>query len=230
MSMSPFANLAWSALWALVLLALTRMRAPRPSWLYLASLSGLLALLAGWSLGPDDAVLTGAEGWVEAATHGGLATLLFLALLDRRLLLAALALVLLGEEVDWGQQFVGYPTPEWVQRLSHRTTQLNFHNIDGTDWIWRLGPMAAIVALAWPPAICRWSRVRQRLGLPRLHPAAAPALVIEVIVRFIVYFSVGERQANETMEASLAVLFLVGWRVGPDWRYPGERSTSHALS
>lgn len=218
MSLSPVGNLIWTAVFAVAALLLLRVSREPPALLHLGALLAVGLGAADVVRGPQDALVAGSEGLAEAWTHGVLVAAGFRALLDRRWVLPALAGVLLGEELDWGQYFLGFATPEAVRALSDRTTRLNFHNIDGLDAAWRVAPMAAVVASAWSPALRRWGTTRERLGLPVLHPGAAWALGGTLAAWAAVRLGVGEKEANETLEASLVTLYLWGWRLGPDWR------------
>lgn len=218
MSLSPVGNLVWTAVFAVATLLLLRIRHESPAFLHLGALLAIGLAAADVARAPHDQLLAGSEGLAEAWTHGALVAAGLRALLDRRWGLAALAGVLLGEELDWGQYFFGFATPEAVRALSDRTTRLNFHNIDGLDAAWRVAPMAVVVASAWPPALRRWGTTRERLGLPVLHPGAARALGGTLAAWAAVRLGAGEKEANETLEASLVTLYLWGWRLGPDWR------------
>lgn len=124
-----------------------------------------------------------------------------------------------GEELDWGQYHLRFGTPEAVRALSDRTTRLNRPNIDGLDAAWRVVPMAAVVASSWPPALRRWTNARAWLGLPVLHPGAIGALGGALAAWAAVRLGLGEKEAHETLEASLVTLSLGGWSLGPDgWR------------
>src|SRR5262245_38397444 len=92
---------------------------------------------------PFAGAISGHQGAIEAITEGLLAALLVRSVVERRLLIGLGAAVFLAEEVDYGQVFLHFATPEPVLRLGSRSDQLNFHNLAWLHPLWRLAPMIA---------------------------------------------------------------------------------------
>lgn len=178
--------------------------------------AGLLALLPLGLRVADPAWLRralGTEGAVELATELALLGLAGLGLRRRAWWIALAAVVLLAEEVDYGQSLFGYATPAAVDAWSPRNDRMNLHNIPALEWLWRPLPMLAMVALARRP----WRRgeaLLERLGAPRFHAAVWQGLALAVAgAALAAWFE--PRAANESLELALVVVVAVSW-IGPD--------------
>lgn len=171
----------------------------------------LLSLLPVAAFGlklPD--VICGTEGLGEAITEGALLTLGVRGLREKSYIFGVFSLILLGEELDWGQVLLSFSTPPWVDALSPRSTQMNFHNIPWLDWLWRPLPLVGLLLLSrrpWPP---RWEPLAARLRLPAFHPGMAPAVVVTVIGTILSQLWVGQRAPNEAMELTFVLLVWAG--------------------
>jgi hypothetical protein len=176
-----------------------------PARLYLAAAAVLLPLPVVWTLGPDELLLTGKEGLLEAATEGLLLGLLIRAARARVWGLAGGAGLLLLEEIDYGQLFLGFPTPAWL--LDHSLSdRANLHNLPGS-LLWRLLPLGGALALSRPALAAR-----APAWLPRLQPGLAPAVLLALALGPAVMVLAGERRFDESAELAAVLLVTLAWQ------------------
>ncbi len=196
----------------LVLLLLWPSAGARGPWtLWLAAALALLPLAAA-PLGPEFVeVLLGKERAVEAVTEGLLLAAIARALLERRWLLAAVAILFFGEEVDWGQLWFHFDTPEAVAWYPSRVSSFNFHNVGWSDPLWRLLPLASLAAMSWPG-------IARRLGLPPGPARTWLAVIALVAGTLVANLVVDGRVADEAMELAAVALVCAAWRAGHEPR------------
>lgn len=185
-------------------LALVTAHCAIPKWTAQARalLLGSAALVLVPALLPE--AWSAKEGGLEAVTEGALLALVGLGLVRRNPWVALGALLLLLEELDYGQVLrPELSTPAILETLGSRSTRFNFHNIPGLDGAWRLLPM---IALGW------LSRVAAPpVGLPRLHRDTLLAVVVTLGLSLPAIFLVGDEVWNESFELALVAIAGVGW-------------------
>ncbi len=182
-----------------------------------AGLLILAPLPAVWLQGPEERLVSGSEGVLEAVTEGLLLALLWHGVRNRQPWIACGAAVLFLEEIDYGQLWLGFATPEWWDALSDRSSQTNLHNIDGLDWLWRPFPMLAVLVLSRRPL--RWSRLESlmtRLRLPVLDRTLGWGLFAAVAGVWPVLMIAGDRRMNESLELALVALVFLTVRPQTD--------------
>lgn len=134
---------------------------------------------------------------------------------------AALFLLMVGEEMSWGQHIFAWATPDWLAPLNQQD-ETNFHNVAGWDKerivrvvLMGLTPLAAGALPLWAA-----SAARPPLGLPGWTiplPAAAPwslcVLVTGVAMKGRPAYPTGAEltlfQYSEVQELCLYVLGLI---------------------
>ncbi len=191
---------AWHVVVILVsAMALHASRRGLPAWS--APVAGALVLLpcAGLVLSPSlDLLVFGKEGVLEAATEGVLVALVVVALGRRVWWMAALACLLLLEEVDYGQIFLDFATPEWVGRVPGTwTPQLNFHNLPGAWLVWRVLPTAGLLWL--------WRR-----GV--FGPGTGLGVGLAALLSLPTIWLAGGEDWNESIELAQVAVVWVCWR------------------
>jgi hypothetical protein len=175
----------------------------------LAALPALLSLL-GAQL---QLLVSGKEGLLEIVTEALLLTVLVRAAQTRQLWLAVGAAAVFLEEVDYGQWITRAPTPQWLADAGSRSGNLNTHNLPVAGALWRLGPLSAAALLglrdSWPQPL---GRLADRLDLPRLHRAVAPALLVVLLAGAVAWALLGNHVADESGELAAVLVVALGWR------------------
>lgn len=141
---------------------------------------------------------------------------------------AALVLLLLLEEINWGQRILGFDTPLWAQQLN-QTGQFNFHNVDleraglppALGVLLTTGPIVAgliyfcLLPLWWTrrPARLEWLR-RWGFLVPSARFATAlwfcvAVLAVSLLVRRAAGDPTAEQETGEVFELGLQILLLV---------------------
>lgn len=165
-----------------------------------------LPLVAIW---PDEALITGTEGVVEAVTAGVLLALFVRGVRARAPWIALPAVVLLAEELDWGQLVFGFATPPWVAALGSRSDQLNFHNLDGLDWLWEPLPLVILLVLAGARGQVRaWA---DRLGLPLFAASLRWGVLALALFGVPTALFAGGRRFDEASELVMVLLVWTCW-------------------
>lgn len=164
--MSPLLHLLLIPLSAVALLRL-RTR-PRMAWLIVPLAISPLVLAPF----PDlRELVLGKEQPVEVLTEGILLAVVIRWRRSRWIVLPAVLLLL--EEVDYGQVFLPFPTPEWILELpGNRSDNANLHNVTPFDGLWRMGPLLGVLLLSLRPWPERLERLARRLSLPHIEPLA----------------------------------------------------------
>ena len=152
------------------------------------------------------------EGGIEGLTEGVLLAWVVIAVRVRMPLALVASAILLLEEVDYGQIFVGYPTPEFVKGLSEKTESMSFHSIPALDPLWRLGSFISVWCLSG-----RWARTPlvalklARLGVPTF--ATAHGFFAAMIAMALVVVSLrGDRVWDELHEVFIVMGAWALWR------------------
>ena len=86
----------------------------------------------------------------------------------RHLLPAAICLLFLLEEIDYGQLYLGFATPDWLRPLTGRSDHLNFHNTTAADVLLPMFYGGYLIVLPLVAHWHRWKRISQRNGLAPL--------------------------------------------------------------
>ncbi|MBL8615665.1 MAG: hypothetical protein JNM72_08680 [Deltaproteobacteria bacterium] len=173
-------------------------RLPRGGrWPLIAPLALGFAALAALPhpLGPT---LGGTEGVGEALTVGLLLAIAARGWSALRWISGA-ALLLVGEELDWLQPLLGYPTPPVLAALGSRTTAANVHNLPVLGGLWRVVPLAGLLL----------SCLKRHPKLPPLSKwTGAVALVL-----FAALIAGGgkARALDEAVELGLVLAVWLGW-------------------
>lgn len=188
-----------------------------PPWSWKAILGGYAALVAvGWAVPGVGEVLNGKEGVAEALTEGVLLAWCVGAVRARLPIAAVIGAVLLLEEVDYGQLFLRFPTPELVDRLSATSDAMNFHNAPWLDWIWRPGAFGLVWALSVPRVReHRWLRRPVAWGLPTfrtLHCFFGYVLVLGMGTALLL----GGAVVDELHEAAMVCGAFALWQQRPE--------------
>ena len=174
---------------------------------------------------PAAAAHYGVEGPAEQLTVVVLAALCARgALLGSPWLVLPAALLVL-EELDWLQPWLGFGTPAWLLALSPRNDAANLHNIPGSDLLWRWLPVVAVCALArrpWPGALEAQARRVALPGMARHAPWTAAAMLPASLALIRLR---GERVWDEALELALALWVLDACTGVPD---PGGRDPTRA--
>lgn len=172
--------------------------------------AGALAFLpfpAAWLLGSRAAIATGTEGVTEAITSGILLALVAQSIRHRWPVIAVAACLFFLEEVDYGQLYLGYATPDWILALGSRSDRSNLHNLPALDWAWRLLPVLGVVVLSRRPLRFEWAeRLLTRVRLPRLHHHTWIGLAVAYAGAGLSMLWVGERAGDEALELSLVAV------------------------
>lgn len=97
-------------------------------------------------------------------------------------LFALLLIVAAGEEISWGQHWLGFATPEQLERMNVQG-EFNFHNI-GSYWINHLLILFFLVYLGlWPALAVFYPQLRyllDRLSMPVVPLALVPIAVLSL--------------------------------------------------
>lgn len=156
----------------------------------------------------------GKEGVLEAFTEGGLLAAVIIGARARAWWLVAPAALLFLEEIDYGQLFLGYATPDWIAALpANRSDQVNFHNVPVASMLFRLVPLGGLVVL---------SRLERGFTRAGVLGAGMAALLSAVVIPLC-----GLRVWDESIELALVCVVLVSMRVDPSnerERAPATRS------
>jgi len=178
-------------------------------WLAGALIASALPAVAG--------ALGAKEGPVEQATH--LALLLAVVAHVRaaiapggravHLFPALVCLVFLLEEIDYGQQYLGFATPELLRPLTGRSDHLNFHNNRLTDVLLPLfqGVYLMVLPLAarWP----RWDALARRGGVAPLAPPVGPVFFLAALASYVLEtVGYGGFDPTEMLDLTAAVVLL----------------------
>ncbi len=146
------------------------------------------------------------EGPAEVLTEGLLFGFLLRAARVKDGWAAIAALLVLGEELDWGQVLLGFDTPAWVHQFESRSDRLNFHNLGWTDALWKPIPVLIILARASFPQF-----FPEQLRLPRFHSRTGLALLC-LLPGLALARSLGDpRTTNELGELALVLWVLLAW-------------------
>ncbi len=143
--------------------------------------------------------------------------------IDASLYLVAIAgfVFLIGEEVSWGQRFLGWSTPEELAALN-RQGETNLHNLEGAHQ--SVGWFLLLIGFwgsALRPCLVRFAPVewRERLDAyvasARLFPYFFPMLVWRLYRNFFPLpgkFTYAVVQVNEVLELVMAVGFWLFFR------------------
>jgi hypothetical protein len=212
-SLPAGAHLALLLLIALIVVV----RAPSLSSraIFAAGMLVLLPIPIVLLMGPGESLLSGSEGVLEAITEGLLLCMVWRGSKERDLWLAIGAGVVFLEEIDYGQLWLSFATPDWLNSLSVRSSQANFHNIDGLDWIWRPLPMLAVLIFSRRPL--SWKAIETfltRVRLPVLDRRIVWGLLVAVAAIWPTMAMAGERRMNESLELALVALVFVAWQPG----------------
>lgn len=183
---------------------------PAPGRWLCVGLGALVALPIPVALvWPDEALVTGTEGVLEAVTEGVLLALVVRGLRERSGWIAVPAAVLLAEELDWGQLVFGFRTPGWMAGLGSQSDQLNFHNLRGLDWLWEPLPLLVLVALAGATGgVRRWA---DRLWLPVVDGSLRWGVASLVVLAGPCHWLAGGRRFDEASELVMVLLVWVCW-------------------
>jgi hypothetical protein len=189
-------------------------RWPQGAWkVVLGTYAGVLGI--SWLLPQVGDVLVSKEGVVEALTEGVLLAWCVGAVRARMPIAAVLGAVLLLEEVDYGQLFLRFSTPDPVANLSPTSDAMNFHNLPAIDWVWR--PLAFCVVWALSVARIRDHRWVQRAvgwGLPTfttLHCFFGGVLLLGGATGFLL----GGPVVDELHEAAMVCGAFALWQQRP---------------
>lgn len=187
------------------------MRLPSPSWrIRLAGMTALLPLILTVYDPPWLRRALETEGLVEALTELLLVGLAFAGIRRRSWWIVLGALVLVAEEVDYGQRLFGFETPTLVDQLSPRNDRMNLHNIPYLEWFWRPLPPILVALLGrrpWPrgePLLVRW-------GAPAFHVDAWQGLLLAVIGTALCA-RLEHRASNEALELAMVLVVACAWR------------------
>ncbi len=157
-------------------------------------------------------VVFGTEGVFDMLAPGLLVTIVGLAVRRRAWMVAIAAAVVVGEELDWGQVLVFFPTPEVIGTLNSRSTALNFHNLRGLDVLWQPLPLLLLIGSAARPWLPPWLvTALTRCGVPPVVPALGPVLIGLGAFSQLLTGAAGARPMDEAFELASVWAFLVGW-------------------
>lgn len=177
--------------------------------------SGRFVALAGITiLAPIPFVLAGAHSWtdreggIEAVTAGILAGLFVLGVRHRSPWITIAALLLLLEELDYGQVLLGFETPEWHAALPSRSGKLNFHNIRWLDWLWEPLPIYTVSFLALPLR-GRLLAFADRLRAPRFHRRIFVAIAVAAACGLVTWWIT--RELDEIAELTQVAIVAATW-------------------
>ncbi len=181
---------------------------PQSVYVALGAVAALPLLLAPLPRGVE-LLLAGKEGVIEALTAGALLALGTLGVQRRAPWVAVGAGLLLLEEVDYGQMWLGFGSPAALAEVGSHSGSFNSHNLPVIEVLWRVIPLAAVLFLAlrdhWPRAL---RGIADRLALPRLDGGLWAGVAALLVATLGTWALAGERRADESAE--LAVVCLVG--------------------
>ena len=161
---------------------------------------------------PASLPLYATEGVVERLTVAVLAVLCVRGARAGDAWLVLISALLVMEEVDWLQPWLGYPTPGWLEGLSATSGQANLHNVPGSELLWRWLPLLVISLRARPALVPRLQAVADRLGLPVFHRQAPwIALALAVCTPPLILLR-GERVWDEALELAMVLWAGATWR------------------
>ena len=139
------------------------------------------------------------DGLIEAVTEGALLPAVLRAARQRKWLLLLCTGLLLLEEVDYGQLFWEFPTPDWVRDLpANRSDRLNFHNVPMLGGLFRLAPL---LLLGLP---CLQARTFRCAGLK--------GILVAVLLSPITVCIRSTGVWDESIELALVAVAWVSWR------------------
>ena len=197
---------------SLAILLLRRVDAHRPHERLVVILGALALLPLPTMLAPQkaSAFIVGKEGLVEALTVAVLLALAALAWRRSAWLFGLATLLLLAEELDYGQRLLRVALPS-IQEAAPRARHgnFNFHNEPGLGAAFRIVPLLGAWVLSvrerWPSGLVR---LADRVGLPALHRGVGWGLLLTLVSAGLVAWLVGEGAADEAGE--LAAVAVVG--------------------
>lgn len=205
-------------------------QARRTTYLLLGAMAGAPVIFSALP-GDLELLICGKEGVLDALTGGVLLALVVLASGRRAPWVLAGALMLLLEEVDYGQWWLGYASPPVLAELGLHPGNFNTHNLPVVDALWRLLPLTVVGLLAardrWPALL---ARQLDRLRLPRLAPGLFLGGATLIIGALATVVFAGEARADESVElAVVAVVAVSWWSAYPDGFpvAPSKRLASH---
>ena len=170
----------------------------------------LAALVLPPLLGQWNAFIFGAEGLMEALTAGILLGILLQSVRLRAPWILFASLLLLLEELDYGQVLFGFSKPSW--NILEETSTLNFHNTS-LSLLWRAVPLGGIVVLSLP-AVRQWP-LTQHLRLPHFHATTWRGVIPLLIGTLAIGLVHGERMADESFEWAAVTLVMAMWLKQP---------------
>jgi len=180
----------------------------RPGWIRAAGLLTLAPVPVVLLLGPDELWITDKEGLIEAVTAGLLLAVALGGWWAGARVLSVAAGVLLLEELDYGQALLGFSTPEYLSALGSKSTHANLHNLPGSS-LWRLVPLAGLLALSRPSIAARAAR----LGLPGFRPVVWQGVALMVVCAVCTGWFVGEDRLDESVELAAVALVWSSWLI-----------------
>lgn len=132
----------------------------------------------------------------------------------------AACVLLVLEEIDWGQLIFGFKTPAWVLRHSGRSTEVNFHNTSTASVVFFLGIAAVFIALPLGARARRLAPLFKRWGL-RPPPGS---VIATVLLTVLVINPVGQALGIESslQEVTELCLALMLWAYGLHWWWAAE--------
>jgi hypothetical protein len=184
---------------------------PRATYLLIGAIAGLPVLL-GVLPGTVEHMITGKEGLLEALTAGVLLALVVLGTRARSPWVLLGAGLLLLEELDYGQVWLGFGSPAALEEAGSSSGNFNSHNLPVFEALWRVVPLVAVVALAtrerWPVAL---TLLADKVRLPRLDPGLLPGLAMLAVGVVATWRLAGEGRADEAGELAIVALVAVSW-------------------
>ncbi len=183
----------------------------RGTYLLVGAIAGLPVLLGLLPAGIEH-LITGKEGVLEALTAGVLLALVVLGARVRSPWVVLGAALLLLEELDYGQSWLGFGSPAALEEAGSSSGNFNSHNLPVLEVLWRVVPLVVVVLLAararWPAAA---RTLADRARLPELDPGLLLGLGTLAVGVLATWKLAGEGRADEAGELAIVSLVAVSW-------------------